>query len=183
MSKQNNKKKYGYHHKAPARNSTVLLPHIYGKSYEESDPEVPVASSSRRPIAASATPPPRYAAHKRPAPLEKSGSESSVTLTDDSSPPTPPEPAPETPPFSGFKRPAIPSRFAANKRPAHSSSPSPKPPSTPPLPSCCRPSSSVKRSTSGSTQSPYRIPKYSPSNPGPIRFNPPLNEPIVLPRT
>ncbi|OMJ26733.1 hypothetical protein AYI69_g3857 [Smittium culicis] len=184
MSKQVNDKKYGYHHKQPARNSTVLLPHIDGKNYEESEPEVPVASSSRRPIAASATPPPRYAAHKGPAPVEKSSSGSSVTLTDDSSPsPSPPEPTPVTPPFSGFKRPAIPSRFAAHKRPALSSSPSPMPPSTPTLPACCRPSSSLKRTSSGSIQSPYRIPKYTTENPGPIRFNPPASEPIVLPRT
>ncbi|OMJ21572.1 hypothetical protein AYI70_g3416 [Smittium culicis] len=242
MSKQNNDKKYGYHHKEPARNSTVFLPHIDGKNYEDTQPEAPVASSSRNPIPASATPPPRYAAHKRPAPLINSGSESSVTLTDSSSPsPSPPEPAvseapvasssrnpipasatpppryaahkrpaplinsgsessvtltdssspssspPEpavvTPPFTGFKRPATPTRFAAQKREAQSSSPFPLPPSTSSLPSCCRPSSSIRRTTSGSVPSPFRIPKYSPLNPGPIRFNPPDSAPLQFSRT
>ncbi|OMJ10722.1 hypothetical protein AYI70_g10155 [Smittium culicis] len=130
MTKQNNEKKYSFHHKEPARNSTVLLPRIDGKNYEVSESVVRVASSSRNP---------NPSAHKRPAPLDKTGSESSVTLTDSSSPsPSPPEPAVVTPPFTGFKRPATPSRFAAQKRAAQSSSPSPLPPSTSPLPSCCR---------------------------------------------
>ncbi|OMJ11000.1 hypothetical protein AYI69_g10028 [Smittium culicis] len=55
--------------------------------------------------------------------------------------------------------------------------------STSPLPSCCRPSTSIRRSTSGSVSNQYRIPKYSPSNPGPIRFNPPASAPLQIPRT
>ncbi|OMJ10113.1 hypothetical protein AYI70_g10523 [Smittium culicis] len=155
MSNQNNQKKYDFHHKEPARNSTVLLSRIDGKNYEVSEPVVPVASSSRNPIFATATPLPNYAAHKRPAPLEKNGSESCVTLTDSPSPsPSPPEPAVEIPPFTGFKRPASPSRFDAQKRTALSSSPSPLPPSTPPFPSCIFPSISIRRTHSGSISSP-----------------------------
>ncbi|OMJ21114.1 hypothetical protein AYI70_g3666 [Smittium culicis] len=197
MSKNNSnqEKKFGYHQSQPARNSSVFLPSIDGKNYELSDPEVPVASSSRHPfsaptcssgipILATVTPPPRYAAHKRPAPLINSGSVSSVTLTDSSSPyPSSPEPADVTPPTIGFKRPATPSRFAVHKRPALSSSPTPMQPSTPPLPSCCRPSSSIRRTISGSVPIQYKIPKYSPSNPGPIRFYPTVSAPLVIPRT
>ncbi|OMJ11309.1 hypothetical protein AYI69_g9879 [Smittium culicis] len=133
-----------------------------------SESKVPVSSSSRdpisspsnscRPITSSRTLDPICAARKRPALPKKTGSESSVTLTDDSSPLTPPELDVVTSPFTALKRTAIPHRFAAHVRLALSSSPSPKPSSTPLLPVCCRPSNSIRRTTYGSVSGQYRIP-------------------------
>ncbi|OMJ26691.1 hypothetical protein AYI69_g3899, partial [Smittium culicis] len=139
-------------------------------SHQDSESEVPVASSSRdpisspssscRPITASTTPPSRFAAHKRPALPKKTGSESSVTITDDSSPLTPPE---------------LDVHYPARLLPSHHQLLR--------LAAFCRPSSSIRRFTFGSLSGQYRIPKYSPSNPGPIRLNPPVSAPFELPIT